>query len=202
MGLPNYAIDDIRRKADELAAGVPQRRGRTSGSLSGHWSGPNGSYFGYGATAKGSDRVPDEHTVFEIGSVTKVFTAILMQEMAGRGEVKVDQPVRELLPPGTVVPKRGDREITLFDLSTHSAGLPRMPGNWQDGMKSDDEPYANYTPEHLYKALATTRLRWTPGTKDDYSNYGVGLLGPCTRTPGRANRTRNCSTSASCGRSE
>jgi len=52
-----------------------------------------------------------------------------------------------------------------------------MPGNWREGMKSEAEPYANYTPEHLYKALAATRLRWRPGTKDDYSNFGVGLLG-------------------------
>jgi CubicO group peptidase (beta-lactamase class C family) len=176
VGVPEYAIDDIRRKADELAAGYLGASGNV-GLAIGVLAGSERLYFGYGAIAKGSDRVPDERTVFEIGSITKVFTAILMQEMAGRGEVKVDQPVRELLPPGTAVPKRGDREVTLFDLSTHSAGFPRMPSNWQEGMKSEAEPYANYTPELLYKALATTRLRWRPGTKDDYSNYGVGLLG-------------------------
>ena len=93
MGLPNYAIDDIRRKADELAAGYVSASGNI-GLAVGAVVGAERLYFGYGAIAKGSDRVPDEHTVFEIGSVTKVFTAILMQEMAGRSEVRVDQPVR------------------------------------------------------------------------------------------------------------
>jgi CubicO group peptidase (beta-lactamase class C family) len=176
VSLPHHAVDDIRRKADELAADHLGAAGNV-GLAVGLLVGDRRLYFGYGTIAKGSERVPDEHTIFEIGSVTKVFTAMLMEEMAGRGEVKVDQPVRELLPPGTVVPTKGNREITLFDLSTHSAGLPRMPGNWREGMKSEAEPYANYTPEHLYKALARTRLRWRPGTKDDYSNYGVGLLG-------------------------
>jgi CubicO group peptidase (beta-lactamase class C family) len=176
MGLPEYAVDDLRRKADELAGdylGSPGRVGLAVGAL----IGGERFYFGYGAAAKGSDRVPDEHTVFEIGSVTKVFTAVLMEEMAGRGEVRPDQPVRELLPPGTAVPKHGDRAVTLCDLATHTAGLPRMPGNWQEGMKDEANPYADYTPDHLYRALAATRQRWKPGTRADYSNYGVGLLG-------------------------
>ncbi|HKB03027.1 MAG TPA: serine hydrolase, partial [Gemmataceae bacterium] len=176
MVLPAYAIDDIRRKADELAAGYLGASGNV-GLAIGVLVDNQRLYFGYGTTAKGSDRVPDEHTVFEIGSVTKVFTAILMEEMAGRGEVQVDQPVRELLPPGTAVPKRGDREVTLMDLSTHTAGFPMMPGNWQEAVKDEANPYADYTPDHLYKALAKTRLRWRPGSRDDYSNYGVGLLG-------------------------
>jgi CubicO group peptidase (beta-lactamase class C family) len=176
MTLPNYAIHDLHRKADELAAGYLAGPGRV-GLAVGVLVGDERFHMGYGAVGKGSEQVPGERTVFEIGSVTKVFTAILLAEMVARGEVKLDQPVRELLPPGTTVPKRGDREVTLLDLATHTAGLPRMSGNWQEGMKDEANPYAHYTPELLYQALAKTKLRWRPGTKDDYSNYGVGLLG-------------------------
>jgi CubicO group peptidase (beta-lactamase class C family) len=173
--MPTLA-DGIRQKAEELATGYLASAANV-GLVVGLLVGDGRHTFGFGKLAKGGDRTPDERTVFEIGSVTKVFTAVLLADMADNGEVRFDQPVRELLPAGTVVPKWGDREITLLDLSMHAAGLPRMPGNWELGMKSEQEPYANYTPELLYQALAATRLRWKPGTRTDYSNFGTGLLG-------------------------
>ena len=76
------------------------------------------------------DAAYDGRTLFEIGSITKVFTGILLAEMAERGEVRLEQPVAELLPGDVVVPTRNGRQIRLVDLSTHSSGLPRMPDNF------------------------------------------------------------------------
>src|SRR6266700_2214871 len=72
----------------------------------------------------------DEHSVFEIGSITKTYTAAILADLVAGGIVRLDQPVAELLPAGTVVPGRGGRTITPLDLATQSSGLPRMPDNF------------------------------------------------------------------------
>ena len=125
--------------------------------------------FAYGKLPAGAD------SVFEIGSITKVFTGYLLADLVRYGTVRLDQPVRELLPEGTVVPKQGDREITLLDLATHRSGLPRMPSNFAP--KDRRNPYADYDEARLFAYLKTARLLAEPGTKKLYSNLGMGLLG-------------------------
>lgn len=117
----------------------------------------------------------DEHTLFEIGSITKVFTGILLAEMANRGEVRLDQPVAELLPPTVKVPSRNSRAITLLDLSTQTSGLPRLPSNMSPADPAN--PYADYSVVQLYESLSKHELTRDPGAQYDYSNLGVGLLG-------------------------
>jgi D-alanyl-D-alanine-carboxypeptidase/D-alanyl-D-alanine-endopeptidase len=114
-------------------------------------------------------------TLFEIGSITKVFTGILLAEMAARGEVRLEQPVAELLPRDVVVPSRNGRQIRLVDLSTHSSGLPRMPDNFTPG--DSGNPYVDYTVAQLYDFLRRHELRRDVGVESEYSNVGVGLLG-------------------------
>jgi D-alanyl-D-alanine-carboxypeptidase/D-alanyl-D-alanine-endopeptidase len=114
-------------------------------------------------------------TLFEIGSITKVFTGILLAEMAERGEVRLEQPVAELLPGHVVVPSRNGRQIRLVDLSTHSSGLPRMPDNFNPGDAGN--PYVDYTVARLYDFLRRHELRRHIGVEFEYSNVGVGLLG-------------------------
>jgi CubicO group peptidase (beta-lactamase class C family) len=124
----------------------------------------------------GPDALPlDGDSVFEIGSITKVFTATLLVEMADRGEVKFEDPVEVYLPAGTRVPQRNGRKITLFDLATQSSGLPRMPGNFRPGDPAN--PYADYTPAQLYEFLAGHTLRRDIGSEYEYTNVGVALLG-------------------------
>jgi CubicO group peptidase (beta-lactamase class C family) len=114
-------------------------------------------------------------TVFEIGSVTKVFTALLLQEMIDSGEVALNDPISKFLPSKVKVPTRNGREITLVDLATQTSGLPRMPDNLDS--KNDDNPYADYTVEQLYDFLSRYQLTRDIGRKFEYSNLGVGLLG-------------------------
>jgi serine-type D-Ala-D-Ala carboxypeptidase/endopeptidase len=117
---------------------------------------------------------PDERSVFEIGSVTKTFTATLLAEMAGRGEVRLDEPVADLLP-GVKVPSRDGRAIELLDLATQSSGLPRLPGNLAP--KDDANPYADYSEAQLFAFLRSYELPRAPGAGYEYSNLGFGLLG-------------------------
>src|SRR5688572_26776425 len=117
----------------------------------------------------------DADSVFEIGSITKVFTAILLADMAERGEVALDDPIRKFLPATVRVPSRAGRSITLLDLSTQTSGLPRLP----DNLKPADlrNPYADYTVAQMYDFLSRHELRRDIGAEFEYSNLGVGLLG-------------------------
>jgi serine-type D-Ala-D-Ala carboxypeptidase/endopeptidase len=114
-------------------------------------------------------------TIFEIGSVTKVFTSLLLEDMVQRGEVALNDPVAKYLPAGTKVPEHNGQPITLVDLSTHTSGLPRLPSNFHP--KDPANPYADYTPEQLYESLSSCELTRDIGAQFEYSNFGGGLLG-------------------------
>ena len=117
----------------------------------------------------------DSNTVFEIGSITKVFTTSLLADMVARGEVKLDDPVSKFLPRGVRVPSRGGKHITLEHLATQTSGLPRLPSNLR--VVDQQNPYASYTVDELYQFLSTFALTRDPGSQYLYSNLGMGLLG-------------------------
>jgi D-alanyl-D-alanine-carboxypeptidase/D-alanyl-D-alanine-endopeptidase len=129
----------------------------------------------YGGLEKGDRRPLDGNTVFEIGSITKVFTALLLADMAQHGEVKLDDPISKYLPPFAKIPERSGHQITLVDLATHTSGLPRMPANFRP--KDPANPYADFTDEQLYSFLSSYELIRDIGVKFEYSNLGFGLLG-------------------------
>jgi CubicO group peptidase (beta-lactamase class C family) len=117
----------------------------------------------------------DGNTVFEIGSITKVFTGTLLADMVARGLVAFDDPVAKLLPATVRMPSRNDRGITLLDLSTQHSGLPRLPDNMTPA--DPGNPYADYTVAQMYEFLGRYQLPRDPGAQFEYSNLGVGLLG-------------------------
>lgn len=123
----------------------------------------------------GPGRRLDASSVFEIGSITKVFTATLLSDMVQRGEVKLDDPVARFLPKTVAVPARAGRQIKLVDLATQTSGLPRLPTNLR--LANPANPYADYTVEQLYDFLSGYRLTRDIGSEFEYSNLGVGLLG-------------------------
>jgi serine-type D-Ala-D-Ala carboxypeptidase/endopeptidase len=114
--------------------------------------------------------------VFEIGSVTKTFTATLLAALGDEGIVALDDPVARHLP---VAPPVRRREITLADLATHHSGLPRLPAGLLPRAFTRDrrDPYARFDDRRMRRAIAETRPKRAPGTKFAYSNYGFGLLG-------------------------
>lgn len=132
--------------------------------------------FGFGTVRPGDDAPPDARTLFEIGSITKGFTGLLLAEMAARGEVREDEPVAALLPDSVRVPDFEGRAITLGHLATHTSALPRLPLNLFD-FENPSDPYAAYTVADLYAFLDVFRLHRAPGAEYRYSNLGMGLLG-------------------------
>ena len=129
----------------------------------------------YGSLNQGDPRPLNGDTIFEIGSVTKVFTSLVLSDMVQRGEVALADPVAKYLPADVKVPERGGRVITLVDLSTHTSGLPRLPSNLQP--KDPANPYADYSVEQLYQFLSSYQLTRDIGSQFEYSNLGGGLLG-------------------------
>lgn len=127
----------------------------------------------------GQDRAqpitPD--TRFEIGSVTKTFTALLLAEMVRRGEIRYDDPVDDYLPPGWRL--RRPTPVTLEQLATHTSGLPLIPLTTMPKVLRTwfSNPYAALGPAQVRTGLARARLRSTPGSRFHYSNLGFGLLG-------------------------
>src|SRR5690606_7895304 len=100
----------------------------------------------------GPGRSLGRESVFEIGSITKVFTGIVLADMVRRGEVSLDDPVARHLPEGVRVPSRGGREITLADLSSQVSGLPRLPTNAAPADPMN--PYADYGEARLHEFLS------------------------------------------------
>lgn len=120
-------------------------------------------------------KLANADTVFEIGSITKVFTSLVLMDMNTKGELSLNDPVAKYLPKSVTVPGRAGKQISLRDLSTHVSGLPRMPGNFAP--KKLANPYPDYTQDLLYQFLSTYQLPRDIGSKMEYSNLGVGLLG-------------------------
>ena len=113
-------------------------------------------------------------SIFEIGSITKTFTGLILAQMVEQKSVQLDEPVRNLLPPGTVAKPSGD-EITLLDLATQHSGLPRMPDNFTPTDQSN--PYADYRADNLYAFLKKQTVARPANRAFLYSNLGFGLLG-------------------------
>lgn len=129
----------------------------------------------HGRLAQDDVRPLGGDTVFEIGSVTKVFSALLLTDMAQKGEVALTDPVSKYLPDGTTVPQRGGQAITLQDLAMHTSGLPRMPNNFAPADPLN--PYADYGFDRLTQFLSGYTLTRDVGAQYEYSNVGGGLLG-------------------------
>jgi D-alanyl-D-alanine-carboxypeptidase/D-alanyl-D-alanine-endopeptidase len=121
-----------------------------------------------------SQRPYDEHTAFEIGSVTKTMTAALLAEFIARGEVALEDPLAKLLPPGTSVPSYNARQITIADIVTHTSGLPAIPSQYR--ITDINNPYASVTERDLLGALAATQLTRAPGSQWEYSNFAMMVL--------------------------
>jgi len=130
--------------------------------------------------AHGSDdstagKALDGDTVFDIGSLTKLFTALLITDMAARGEMRLGDSIAKYLPADVHVPDFGGRTITVQDLATYAPGLP----DWPEDMAplSAEKPFPDYSVMQLYASLSGRKLLLAPGTQYIYSNFGYGLLG-------------------------
>lgn len=134
--------------------------------------------YGYGETAKNNGRIPDGHTLYEIGSVTKTFTAALLADAVRRGTVRLGDPVSRYLPDSLPPLRSGGKDVTLAMLANHTSGLARMATNWDVGSAfTVSDPYATYDERALLAYLTKPIFAHKPGTTYEYSNLATGLLG-------------------------
>lgn len=131
-------------------------------------------FYSYGKTAR-EGKSPDENTVFQIGSISKVFTATVLAQMVEKRQLEWGDSVESLLPPEEKVPSDLGNKIWLLHLAAHTSGLPPMPTNIRPNRPED--PYGDYTPQQFHEFLASYVLPRTPGDRFEYSHTGYALLG-------------------------
>ncbi|MBI1210154.1 MAG: serine hydrolase [Alphaproteobacteria bacterium] len=130
----------------------------------------------YGRLGLSDTRAMNADTVFDVGSITKIVTSLVLADMAAHGEISLDDPVMKYLPAASVtMPKYDGREITFADLATHTSGLPLRPANLRS--TDPDNKYAGYSLDDLYAFLSNYKLPYAPGSRYEYSNVGYGLIG-------------------------
>lgn len=138
---------------------------------------PSGrSLIAYGPNDRKAARRLGGDSVFEIASLSKVFTALLVADFVVRGEARLEDPLSGYVPAGVTAPKFDGAAITLVDLATHTSGLPLRPGNIE-GAPDRPNKYAGYSFAQLYADLPHHTLTEAPGSQFRYSNLGVALLG-------------------------
>jgi CubicO group peptidase (beta-lactamase class C family) len=170
---PERHFPEQRELAALLEARVRERR--AVGIAVGVLEADGSATMAFAGDAGDGARLLGARSGFEIGSITKTFTGILLAEMVRSGEVRFGDPVSRYLPAGVRVPTVEGREITLLDLATHHSGLPVVPDNMDPADLSN--PYADYSVAQMYAFLAAFQPDREAGAGYRYSNVGFGLLG-------------------------
>jgi len=171
----NQLKTDIDRKINGPARAYIQK-GNTVGLSIGVLKDGKAYTYGYGETVRGNGKIPTANSIFELGSITKTFTAILLAYYADAGKVKLNDPITKYLPDSVAV-NPNLKGITLEMLSNHTSGLPRLPEDFASHATDALNPYKDYTKKFMYSYLRTCVPITQPGVQYAYSNFAVGLLG-------------------------
>jgi len=134
------------------------------------------SIYYYGETAKGNGKLPDANSIFEIGSISKTFTATLLAHFVNEGKIKLTDPITKYLP-DSVAKNIVLKEVSVQMLSNHTSGLAGLPDNFEKGNYNPLNPYQHYTRKMLFSYLKNCKLNTKPGEVYAYSNMAAGLLG-------------------------
>ncbi|MFA6119157.1 MAG: serine hydrolase domain-containing protein [Parachlamydiales bacterium] len=149
--------------------------GHTQGMVIGLIDESGTVFYKYGKMGVNDSRPIDENAIFETGSISKIFTSLLLAEMVNKKEVKLDDQIDKFLPSFVKTPSYHGKKVTLENLATHTAGFDYMPHNFI--MSDMYNPFCEYSVPFLYDFLSTCELRNEPGVQYNYSNVGMGLLG-------------------------
>jgi len=166
---------DLKQRAVSMGEGYVAER-RSAALVIGITQRGKRAVLGFGRVSSTNAVPPDAQTLFEIGSITKVFTAITLARLDLDAKVKLTDTLRASLPEKAVLPPALE-SVSLLQLATHTAGLPRLPGNLDLSPGNLPNPYAQYRAEDLHQYLATAKPNNPPGKLRDYSNVGFALLG-------------------------
>src|SRR6185312_13243730 len=168
------------KKVDTVAREYIQK-GNTVGLIIGVLDNGHVTTYSYGETIKNDHKLPNGDNFFEIGSITKTFTATLLAWYVNEGKISLADKITKFLP-DSVASNPELQSITLLNLINHTSGLARIPDNLIPHATDPLNPYKDYTKNLLYAYLKTCKLESTPGEKYAYSNLAVGLLGTILET--------------------
>ena len=163
---------------EDIAKAVTDHK-NTAGIVIGTYLNGKEKTYSFGYNSK-KDKTPiSKELLFEIGSITKTFTAAIAVQLENEGKLKLTDNIQQYLPEGVKMPKfSGDNtEITFNHILTHFSALPRMPENFGKYLKAEENPFANYPEQAIYDFLNDYKLTRKPGEKYEYSNLAMGLLG-------------------------
>jgi CubicO group peptidase (beta-lactamase class C family) len=149
------------RRSKSIIVGIVDARGR--------------QIFAEGIKSDSDNTLPDGNTIYEIGSITKVFTSLLLAEMSLKKQLNLDDPIAMFLPKTVKTPTRNGKTISLLSLATHRSGMPRFPFNVDP--KDLDKPYVDYTVDKLYEYISNFEPPFDIDSQWKYSNVAYGLLG-------------------------
>ena len=127
-------------------------------------------FYNLGEIKKGTGIIPDENTVYEIGSISKTFAAILTVDFLNKNGIDLDESIASYLPPEVPTLERDGVEVTFKHVLNHTTGLPREPADLSGSNR------ATYTAERIFQALQHVTLNSTPGERYVYSNFAYGML--------------------------
>ena len=171
-------IAEMPTRVDELATEYFGEGKPVVGGVIGIVDGKTCYAKGNGQVSLDDPAVPDIDTVYEIASLSKTFTGILLGEMVARGELALDDVLDKFVPVGIQVPCYEGQTVTLRQLSTHSSGIPRLPPDfWEVAAPEPNNPYKFYTSEKIERFLDTYQLTVAPDARYEYSNLGASVLG-------------------------
>lgn len=133
---------------------------------------------GFGKLSGTQPSTPGAHTVYEIGSVTKILTGTVLAALVNEKTVLLEDSIRLYLPAEVISQLHFSiQSITLLQLATHTSGLPRLPASLLEAVDDPANPYSQYTVEKMYTDLEKVTLLNESGHHYEYSNLGMGLLG-------------------------
>jgi CubicO group peptidase (beta-lactamase class C family) len=176
IGIGHMCLAQNNDISEEVKENIKYRidNGINTGIVVGIITSEGTSYYSYGVKSLKTNERLDENSVFEIGSITKTFTGILLADMVVKGKLNLDDPLQDLLPNGITAPTRNGESIKLFHLSNHTSSLPEFPNNLTPSFVN---PFGDYSEEQLYAFLEGYELARDIGSEFVYSSYAVGLLG-------------------------
>ncbi|HCT31182.1 MAG TPA: hypothetical protein DIW31_10740 [Bacteroidales bacterium] len=171
----NPLVTDLDKSINKIVA--PYAKIYTTAGVSiGIFKNNQTSFYGYGETKKGNEVIPDSETMYEIGSITKTFTALLTVDYLLTNSLTLETPINSFLPLAIPPLQYNGNSIMVKHLLNHTSGLPRLPEDFQEGMNPNN-PYKHYDSLKVYNYLKNYVLSANPGQKWEYSNLGVGLAG-------------------------
>jgi D-alanyl-D-alanine-carboxypeptidase/D-alanyl-D-alanine-endopeptidase len=173
---PARAADIVLKDAASMAGAVMWLNSGAPGLVLAVVRGEESVVLGFGETRPGSKVEPDGRSIVRMGSIAKVMAGQVLATMAADGTLKLTDPLAKYAPPGAKVPAFAGREITLLDVASYTAGLPReLPG--VPDPQPGENPFKHFEADAYWRWLAGASLPYAPGAGAMYSNLGFGLLG-------------------------